>query len=126
MSSLQVITEVFNILAFAFFLFNCNRSFSLDTFLFLGRLIWKTDKTFFTIFHLPNLFSELSYRFDPAFWFTSAGTECFGSSPITGITLSASYLLLPLVVDLIIADQFDIVNSFFQHFKKFMYSFADR
>lgn len=53
-----------------------------DTFYFLGRLIWKIDKTFFTIFHLRFIWSLLSYRFDPAFWFTSAGTKCFGSSPI--------------------------------------------
>lgn len=85
-----------------------------DTFYFLGRLIWKIDKTFFTIFHLRFIWSLLSYRFDPAFWFTSAGTKCFGSSPITGFTLSASDLLLPLVVVYIITDVFDIVNSFFQ------------
>lgn len=42
----------------------------------------------------------------------------------SGFTLSASYLLLPLVVVFIIADDFDIVNSFFQHFLIFLYSFT--
>lgn len=42
----------------------------------------------------------------------------------SGFTLSASYLLLPLVVVLIIADVFDIVNSFFQHCENFLYYFT--
>ncbi len=42
----------------------------------------------------------------------------------SGFTLSASYLLLSLVVVFIIADDFDIVNSFFQHCENFLYYFT--
>jgi len=42
----------------------------------------------------------------------------------SGFTLSASDLLLPLVVVFIIADDFDIVNSFFQHCENFLYYFT--
>lgn len=114
--NLPIITWSLSFVFYSFvFLYSIVWRFSVsDAFYFLGRLIWKIDKTFFTIFHLRFIWSLLSYRFDPAFWFTSAGTKCFGSSPITGFTLSASDLLLPLVVVYIITDLFDIVNSFFQ------------
>ena len=107
-------------------IFNCMTVFSFRYFLFSWTIDLKDWRNLLYDFHLRFIWSLLSYRFDPAFWFTSAGTKCFGSSPITGFTLSASHLLFPLVVGFIIAHLFCNVNSFFQLCEKILCYFTNK
>ena len=115
---LSVITVKLFFFALAFFYIQLYSVFqSQILFFFLDDWFERLLKPSLRFYIFAFIWSLLSYRLILLSGLSSAGTKCFGSSPIiTGFTLSASDLLLPLVVVFIIADDFDNVNSFFQLF----------